>query len=115
MGTTYLHAVTSLDGFIADEQDGVGHLHDWYFDGDHPIADQDSPFRMSAASAEYVRDVWAGLKVLVMGRRQFDLTNGWNGNQPAGEHVVVVSHRPRPEGWYPDAPFHFAPSVVEGI
>jgi dihydrofolate reductase len=121
MTTTYLHAVSSLDGYIADEQDGVGHLHDWYFNGDHPIIEasgddeHESPFRVSAASAEYVRGVWAGLKVIVMGRRQFDLTNGWEGNQPAGEHVVVVSHRPRPEGWHPEAPFHFASSVEEGL
>ena len=26
-------------------------------------------------------------------------------------HVVVVTHRGRPEGWYPEAPFHF----VEGV
>jgi dihydrofolate reductase len=116
MTTTYLHAVCSLDGFIADEQDGVGHLHDWYFNGDHSITgDAGSPFRVSAASAGYVRDVWSSLKVIVMGRRQFDLTNGWEGNQPAGEHVVVVSHRPKPEGWHPEAPFHFATSVDEGI
>ena len=29
MATTYLHTVASLDGYIADEQDGVGPLHDW--------------------------------------------------------------------------------------
>jgi hypothetical protein len=34
MGTTYLHAVSSLDGYIADERDDVGPLHDWYFSGD---------------------------------------------------------------------------------
>jgi hypothetical protein len=29
MGTTYLHAVASLDGFIADKREDVGPLHDW--------------------------------------------------------------------------------------
>jgi hypothetical protein len=43
MGTTYLHAVASLDGFIADEHDDVGPLHDWYFSGDHPLVDEDHP------------------------------------------------------------------------
>ena len=28
---------------------------------------------------------------------------------------MVVSHRPRPTGWHPDAPYHFATSVPEGI
>jgi dihydrofolate reductase len=115
MGTTYLHAVASLDGYIADERDEVGPLHDWYFSGDHPLVGEDSPFRVSAASADYVRDMWSRLKVLVMGRHQFDLTNGWEGQPPTGDHVVVVSHRPRPEGWHPEAPYHFAGSVEEGL
>jgi hypothetical protein len=89
MGTTYLHAVASLDGYIADERDDVGPLHDWYFNGDHPLVDEDhadvhgAPFRVSAASADYVGGMWSRQKVLVIGRHQFDLTNGWEG--PASE------------------------------
>ena len=112
MGKTYLHAVTSLDGFIADEQDGVGHLHDWYFEGDHPIVDEASPFRVSAASADYVRGVWADLKVIVMGRRQFDLTNGWNGRPAVGEAVFVVTHEPPTDWPFLDVPFSF---VTDGV
>jgi hypothetical protein len=54
MGTTYLHAVCSLDGYIANERDEVGPLHDWYFNGDHPLVDDDradvhgAAFRVSA-------------------------------------------------------------------
>lgn len=33
MGGTYPHAVASLDGYVADERDAVGLLHDWYFSG----------------------------------------------------------------------------------
>src|SRR5215207_7417775 len=121
MGTTYLHAVATLDGYIADERDDVGPLHDWYFNGDHPLVDEDhadvhgAPFRVSAASADYVRGIWSRQKVLVIGRHQFDLTNGWEGHPPASDHVVVVSHRPRPTGWHPEASYHFATSVEEGI
>jgi hypothetical protein len=80
MGTMYLHAVASLDGYIADERDDVGPLHDWYFKGDHPLVDEDhadvhgAPFRVSAAWADYVRGMWSRQKVLVIGRHQFDLT-----------------------------------------
>jgi dihydrofolate reductase len=28
---------------------------------------------------------------------------------------VVVSHRPKPEGWHPEASYHFATSVEEGM
>jgi dihydrofolate reductase len=55
------------------------------------------------------------VKVIVVGRSQFDLTNGWEGHPPAGDHVVVVSHRPRPDGWHPEASYHFTTSVPEGI
>ncbi len=121
MGTTYLHAVASLDGFIAHEDDDVGPLHDWYFSGDHPLVDEDhaeihgAPFRVSAASAEYVRGMWSRQKVLVIGRRLFDLTNGWEGKPAAAEHVVVVSHRPRPDGWHPEAPYDFETSVEAAL
>jgi dihydrofolate reductase len=117
MGMTYTHAVASLDGYIADTHDNVGPLHDWYFNGDHPLVDEDhtevhgAPFRVSAASAAYVGAIWTRQKVLIIGRHQFDLTNGWEGHPPASDHVVVVSHRPRPTGWHPDAPYHFASSV----
>src|SRR6266852_7415401 len=59
--------------------------------------------------------MWSRQKVLVVGRHQFDLTNGWKDHPPTSDHVVVVSHRPRPTGWHPEASYHFATSVEEGI
>ena len=32
-----MHAVVSVDGYIADEQDDVGPLFEWYFNGDSEI------------------------------------------------------------------------------
>jgi len=125
VGTVVMHNVVSLDGFIADEEDAVGPLHDWYFSGDTPItADEDpdydhsgtgSRFKVSRASAEYVRSTWASIGVIVMGRTLFDLVNGWEGSPPAGDHVVVVSHRPKPEGWHPEASYHFVDGVVAAV
>jgi dihydrofolate reductase len=121
MAMRYLHAVSSLDGFIADENDDPGPLHEWYFNGDHPVVDEDHAgihggrFQVSAASADYVRTMWRRQSVLVIGRRLFDLTNGWEGHPPASDHVVVVSHRPRPDGWHPEASYHFAGSVGEAV
>lgn len=34
---------------------------------------------------------------------------------PTGEHVVVVSHRPRPDGWHPEASYHFVDDVTAAI
>ena len=70
---------------------------------------------VSRVSAEYVQPVWDSIGSMVIGRHLFDMTNGWEGRPPAGEHVVVVSHRPKPEEWHPEASYHFASSVEEGI
>ncbi|MFP3464364.1 dihydrofolate reductase family protein [Leifsonia sp. SIMBA_070] len=121
MAVRYLHAVVSVDGFIADEHDDVGPLHDWYFNGDHPLEVEDhpevhsGPFRVSAASVDYVSGIWTRQKALVIGRRLFDQTNGWEGHPPASDHVVVVSHRPKPAGWHPEASYHFVGSVAEAV
>jgi dihydrofolate reductase len=114
MSTVVMHNVVSVDGFIADTKDEVGPLFDWYGNGDVPIV-EDGPFRVSRASAEYVQAMWAGIGSMVIGRHLFDFTNGWEGSPPAGEHVVVVSHRPRPDGWHPEASYYFADDVTEAI
>src|SRR3954453_11935236 len=113
MGTVIMHAVVSADGFIADAGDEVGPLFDWYFNGDVPIVDG-GPFRVSPASAGYVRPMWGGIGSVVMGRPLFDLPNGWEGSPPAGDHVVVVTHRPKPDGGHPEASYHFVDDVARG-
>jgi dihydrofolate reductase len=125
VGTVIMNNVVSVDGFIADNNDDVGSLHEWYFSGDTPITDRKDPgfdhsgagarFAVSSASAGYVRSLWASIGVIVMGRHLFDLVNGWEGAPPAGDHVVVVSHRPKPEGWHPQASYHFVDDVTAAI
>jgi len=114
MSMVLMHNVVSVDGFIADEHDDIGALFDWYFNGDTaPVPD--SGFQMSAASAAYVGEVWASVGAMVIGRRLFDLMNGWEGQPPTGDHVVVVSHRPKPDGWHPEAPYHFVGDVGAAV
>jgi dihydrofolate reductase len=125
VGTVIMHNVVSVDGFIADENDDVGPLHEWYFSGDTPIIEGSDPkydhsgagggFKVSRTSAEYVRPMWEAIGAIVMGRHLFDLVNGWEGSPPAGDHVVVVSHRPKPEGWHPEASYHFVQDVTAAI
>jgi dihydrofolate reductase len=126
VGTVIMHNVVSVDGFIADEDNDVGPLHDWYFSGDTPVTEgsgqqaydhsgSGSGFRVSRASAKYVRPMWEAIGTIVMGRTLFDLVNGWEGQPPAGDHVVVVSHRPKPEGWHPEASCHFVDDVTAAI
>ncbi|MDM4763002.1 dihydrofolate reductase family protein [Galbitalea sp. SE-J8] len=114
MSTVVMHNVVSVDGFIADDNDDIGPLFDWYFNGDTALTD-DGSFRMSRQSAEYVRSTWESIGAMVIGRRLFDLMNGWDGTPPVGEHVVVVSHRPKPAGWHPEASYPFVDGVVEAV
>src|SRR3954463_13340556 len=120
MSTVVMHAVTSVDGFIADENDEVGPLFDWYFNGDQPIIDdpgeqQHAPFRVSSTSLSYVRPFWDSIRATIQGRHLFDLTNGWEAQPPAGEHLLVVSHRPKPEGWHPEADVPFFADVAAAV
>lgn len=114
MSTVVMHAVVSVDGYIADEHDDVGPLFDWYFNGDTEIVGG-GPFHVSTASAAYVRPMWDAIGAMVIGRRLFDLTDGWQGKPPTGEHVVVVSHRPKPDGWHPEASYRFADDVAAAV
>jgi dihydrofolate reductase len=120
MSTVVMHAVTSVDGFIADENDEVGPLFDWYFNGDQPIVDEPleqrhAPFRVSSASLTYVRPFWDSVRATIQGRHLFDLTNGWEAQPPAGEHLLVVSHRPKPEDWHPEADVPFFDDVAAAV
>ncbi len=120
MATVIMHAVVSVDGFIADEHDDVGPLFDWYGNGDRPIGDEDideghAGFRVSERSQQYVRGLWSRIGAIVQGRHLFDLTNGWEAQPPAGDHLVVVSHRPKPEGWHPEADVPFFDDVAAAV
>ncbi len=104
----------SLGGFIADTSDAVGPLFDWYGNGDVEVtgADPDRIFRASPATADYLRTAWANIGAAVIGRRRFDLTNGWGGRPAIGDAVFVVTHQ-APADWpHPDAPFTF---VTDGL
>lgn len=111
MGKVVMYASVSVDGFIADADDQPGPLFDWLTSGDVPL-DESGVLRVSQTSYDYVRAYWDEIGTTVVGRHVFDVTDGWDGVPPAGvDHVVVVTHRPAPEGWDPAAPFHF----VDGI
>lgn len=111
MGKVVMYGSVSVDGFIADDDDQPGPLFDWLFGGDVSL-DESGALRVAQVSYDYTRAYWDQIGATVVGRHVFDMTDGWGGVPPGGvDHVVVVSHRPAPEGWDPAAPFHF----VDGI
>jgi dihydrofolate reductase len=115
MATVVANMSMSLDGFIADPQDGVEHLFGWYGNGpvETPTADPRWSFRTSEASAERLRRSLDGIGALVCGRRLFDVTQGWGGSHPMGVPVFVVTHTVPSDWGHPEAPFTFVTDGVE--
>ena len=115
MGKVVMYASVSADGFIADENDQPGPLFDWLLDGDVPL-DESGALKVSQVSYDYTRSYWDQIGATIAGRHVFDITDGWDGVPPGGvDHVVVVTHRPMPEGWNPEAPFHFVDGVEAAV
>ena len=105
----------SLDGYVADLNDGVGEVFDWYFSsGDvefHTGGSDPMTFKVSAPSAGHLRSLWSELGAVLTGRRTFDKAKGWNGNHGWGPAFIVTHDIP--EGWpRPNSTVHF---VTDGI
>ncbi|MDN3358734.1 dihydrofolate reductase family protein [Actinomadura sp. DC4] len=106
----------SLDGFIADPADGIDQLFGWMGNGDVevPTAVDWATFRMTPASAAYMREGMARVGALVTGRHLFDVAQGWGGTHPLGVPIVVVTHEP-PADWPHTETFTFTDSVESAI
>jgi len=105
----------SLDGYVADRNDGVSDVFDWYFNsgdvefqtgGADPMT-----FKVSGSTALHLRDLWSGLGAVLTGRRTFDKAHGWGGHHAWGPAFVVTHDIPA--GWpRPNSTVHF---VTDGI
>src|SRR6478752_3926966 len=105
----------SLDGFVADANDGVGEVFDWYMSsGDvefHTGGGDPMTFRVSAPSAQHLRQLWSELGAVLTGRRTFEVAQGWGGNHAWGPAFVLTHDIPA--GWpRPNSTVHF---VTDGI
>jgi dihydrofolate reductase len=120
MGKTIMNvAAVSLDGFIADDNDGIEPLFNWLDNGDitWSIPGVEHEFRSTQASADFMQSHYRDVAAAIIGRRLFDVTNGWNGKiECPGEHVFVVTHQP-PTAWeYANtAPFTFVDGVEKAF
>ncbi|MFL5560871.1 MAG: dihydrofolate reductase family protein [Gemmatimonadaceae bacterium] len=105
----------SLDGYVADRNDGVGEVFDWYFNSGQVEFDTGGSdpmtFKVSAPSAEHLRALWFELGAVITGRRTFEVAQGWGGNHAWGP-AFVLTHQ-IPAGWpRPGSTVHF---VTDGI
>jgi dihydrofolate reductase len=105
----------SLDGFVADVNDGVTEVFDWYTaSGDvelHMGGSDPMTFKVSESSAEHLRALTSGLGAMLTGRRTFDFARGWGGNHAWGPAFVLTHNVPA--GWpRPNSTVHF---VSDGV
>jgi dihydrofolate reductase len=115
MSKVYTGASMSLDGYVSGpNESGFEHLFQWYANGDVevPTTNPEMTLHMTPVSAAHFRGIIEATGAIVVGRKLFDFTNGWDGNHPMGVPVVVLTHSV-PDGWPREgAPFHF---VTDGI
>ncbi|HEY0715207.1 MAG TPA: dihydrofolate reductase family protein [Polyangia bacterium] len=105
----------SLDGFVADSNDGVNEVFDWYFNSGkvefHNGGGDPMTFKVSKPSAEHLRGLASEIGAMLTGRRTFDLAKGWGGKHAWGPAFVLTHHVP--DGWpRPNSTVHF---VTDGI
>jgi dihydrofolate reductase len=97
MGIVITGASTSIDGYISGpDNTGFDQLFRWHTTGDVEITAPTGvfSFKLTPGSAAYLSALIEATGALVVGRKLYDFTNGWNGQHPLGVHTVVLTHRP---------------------
>jgi len=122
MGKVVFNMTMSLDGFVAGPNDGPENglgdggdrLFDWYFSGDTeiPIQDGRMSLKVSAQSAELLKEAMGSSGAGVWGRRTFDIAGAWDGNPPIKPSFIVTHSVP--QEWVKEgSPFTFVTDGVE--
>ena len=105
----------SLDGYVADLNDGVAEVFDWYMNsGDVEIqtgGGDPMTFKVSEPSARHIHELTSELGSVLTGRRTFEVADGWGGNHWWGPAFVLTHNIPdgRPR---PNSTVHF---VTDGL
>src|SRR6266540_843392 len=78
----------ALDGYVADLNDGVAEVFDWYAtSGDVEIrtgGGDAMTFHVSQPSADHLHGLISEIGAMLTGRRTFDKAQGWGGNHAWG-------------------------------
>jgi hypothetical protein len=91
----------SLDGFVAGPGDGLGRglgeggeaIHNWVMGGDWTY-DDGTPFQASGVDREVLDEVFSAAGAVIVGRRMYDVVDGWGDESPFDRPVFVVTSRP---------------------
>ena len=109
----------SLDGFVAGPHDGLGRglgeggepIHNWVMGGPWTYSGG-PPFQASGVDREVLTEAFADAGAIVVGRRMYDVVDGWGEESPFDMPVFVVTSRPRPVRTAGKTSYTF---VTEGI
>lgn len=99
MGRVVIDISMSLDGFVTAPDDAPGRglgtggevLHNWVFGG--PWSNEEAPAFRPVGIDREVLDEALGADVAVVGRRMYDIVDGWGGEPPGSGTCIVVTHR----------------------
>ena len=122
MSQVVLDITMSLDGFVAAPNDGPGHglgddgecLHYWVFGGPWTYGEAHQERPGATGVDREVIDELMEAGAAVVGRRMYDVTDGWGGKPPFGVPCIVVTHRlgDQPE---PASGFEFVDSIEAAV
>jgi dihydrofolate reductase len=101
MGKVAVDISMSLDGFIAGPNDdleqplgeGGERLHEWVFGLESWRERHGLPGGTTDRDAEVLDEAFRNLGAVVLGRRMFDLAQGWGDDPPFHAPVFVLTHR----------------------
>jgi dihydrofolate reductase len=109
MGKVVAQLAMSIDGFIADKDDGCDALFGFYDDGDVAVnlSEGYPELHVSQTTADLLVQEVERIGATIVGRRLYDITNGWNGHTGGEVPMVVLTHQ-APDDWpRGGVPIHF--------
>ena len=95
MGTVYVDMSMSLDGFIAGPNDEVDDLHAWMYGLKAFREPHGEAGGTSDRDSEILDEAMKRSDASILGRRMYELADGWGDNPPFHEPVFVLTHESR--------------------
>jgi dihydrofolate reductase len=117
MGKVVSQLAMSLDGFIADKDDGCDVLFGFYEKGDVAVnlSEGYPELHVSQTTADLLVQETDRIGATIVGRRLYDITNGWNGHTGGEVPMVVLTHE-APDDWpRGGVPIHFVSGVETAL
>jgi dihydrofolate reductase len=97
MGKIHVDITMSLDGFIAGPNDEIDPLHDWLYG----LASWREPHGLAGGTtdrdADVLEEAMANNGAVILGRRMYDLADGWGDDPPFHVPVFVLTRTAREE------------------